>query len=208
MLRLLVVSALSLSISACAPRIVRAPLAPAVTSQLNVSFSRIWVAGFLTSRSEELDINVETVRLIRMQLRAQPSVVMVDAQPLAIDAEQQFSDTAYWRRLGEEHGAPLIVTGSVRLLLAPPGIEQHGPRTTYIPTAGRILEATVILIDGRSGTTLLSQRLPSRMRYGVGRWSSGLSLYFQLMDRSMPDWFRAIAGTRKIDSNLSLGGQR
>ena len=118
-------------------------------------------------------------------------MTVVDAEPLTLDTEQRFSDMTYWRRLGEEHGSPLIVTGSVRLLLAPPALVQHGPRTVYIPTAGRVLEATVVLIDGRTGTAVSTQKLPSRMRYGLGRFSSGLSLYLQLMDRAMPDWYRA-----------------
>lgn len=93
-------------------------------------------------------------------------MTIVDAEPLMIDTEQRFSDSTYWRRLGEEHGSPLIVTGSVRLLLAPPSIVQRGPRDVYILTAGRVLEATVVLIDGRTGTPLSRQKLPSRMRYG------------------------------------------
>lgn len=194
--RLFLVLMSALLVAACGPRLVRTPHAPPAVFQLNVSkLSRVWVAGFVAGRNPEVDVNVETVRFLRRQLRTQSSVTVVDAEPLTLDTEQRFSETTYWRRLGEEHGSPLIVTGSVRLLLAPPAMVQRGPRSVYIPTAGRVLEATVVLIDGRTGTALSTQKLPSRMRYGLGRFSSGLSLYLQLMDRAMPDWFRAIAAT-------------
>ncbi|MGH9258058.1 MAG: hypothetical protein ACRD3C_26150 [Vicinamibacterales bacterium] len=195
MSRLVLVSIISLVAVACAPRIVQAPQPPAASIHGNtLVLSRVWVAGFLASKSSELDVNVETVRLLRTQLRTVPSVRIIDVAPLTIDTAERFLDVAYWRGLGEEHGSPLIVTGSVVLLLAPPAIVQRGPRTVYLPKAGRVLEATVVLIDGRTGMSVSTQKLPARMRYGAGRFTSGLSLYLQLMDRAMPDWFRAIAG--------------
>jgi hypothetical protein len=138
-------------------------------------------------------VNAETVRLLRAQLRALSPGYVVEGAPVAIDSEQRLSDVSYWRRLGEERGAPLIVTGSVKVRFAPPAVVERGPRTFYIPTAGRVLEATVVLIDGRTGMAISTKKLPTRMRYGIGRSSSGLSLFLQLMDRAMPDWLGAIA---------------
>lgn len=183
MQRILIVSALSLSVSACAARVVHAPLAMPAEVQLTLSrLPRVWVAGFATDRKPEFDVNVETVRLLRTQLRTWSSAQVTEAEPVAIDTEKRLSDVAYWRRLGEEHGSPLIVTGSVRLLLAPGQIVQRGARTMFSPRAGRVLEATVVLIDGRSGQVLSTHKLPSRMRYGMGCASSGLTLFLQMMD--------------------------
>jgi hypothetical protein len=164
--------------------------------QLNLSkLPRLWVAGFATGRNPEFDVSLETVRLLRTQLRSWSSAQVIEAEPLTIDTDKRLSDVAYWRRLGEEHGWPLIVTGSVRLLLAPPQIVQRGPRTIYLPRAGRVFEATVVVIDGRTGEIVSTDKLPSRMRYGVGRFSSGLTLFLQMMDQAMPDWLVAIART-------------
>ncbi|ODS53462.1 MAG: hypothetical protein ABS36_12515 [Acidobacteria bacterium SCN 69-37] len=159
---------------------------------------RVWVAGFVAGRNSELDVSTETVRLLRAQLRAYVPAGTVEAEPLAVESEERLSDVAYWRRQGEEHGTPLIVTGSVKLLLAPPAIVQRGPRTIYIPTAGRVLEATVVLIDGHTGAALSIQRLPARMRHGIGRSSSSLSLFLQLVDRAIPDWLAAIASAPPV----------
>jgi hypothetical protein len=208
--RLLVsLSVLSLFTAACASRTVRVPHAPPPEVQLKLAnLSRVWIAGFVSTRAPErrpeFDLNTETVRLVRTQLRTWSSAQVIEAEPLVLDTER-LSDVTYWRRLAEEHGWPLIVTGSVKLYLAPPKIEQRGKRTMYFPLAGRVLEATVVLIDGRSGEVLSTNTLPSRMRYGLGRLSSPLWLYLRMMDQAMPDWFKAITGpstTVRSDANL------
>jgi len=101
----------------------------------------------------------------------------VEAEPLTIPTERVFAEESYWRRLADERGSPLIVTGSVKLVLAPPAIVQRGLRTSYVPTAGRVLDATIVTIDGRTGRVIRTTRLRGRVRYGVGRFSSGLSLF-------------------------------
>jgi hypothetical protein len=196
---LLLVSVLLLLTMACAPR-VRVAHAPTPEAQLRLAaLPRIWVAGFVVARPSQrkpaFDLNTETVRLLRTQLRIWSTAQVVEAEPLVLDSEQRLSDVLYWRRLGEEHGWPLIVTGSLKLLIAPPKIEQRGRRTIYVPLAGRVLDATVVLIDGRTGDILSRHKLPSRMRYGLGRLGSPLWLYFEMMDQAMPDWFKAITET-------------
>jgi hypothetical protein len=56
-----------------------------------------------------------------------------------------------------------------------------------------VLDSTVVLIDGRTGQVLSTAKLPNRMGYGVGRFSSGPWLFLQMMDAGMDDWFQAIA---------------
>jgi hypothetical protein len=194
MFRVLILVAIATVAAACAPRVVRLPQSLPPSVQLKTaSLGRVWVAGFAANPTKELDVSAETVRLLRGELRRVSPAYVVEGTPIAIDSEQRLSDVSYWRTLGEEHGAPLIVTGSVKLRLAPPAVVERGPRTFYIPTAGRVLEATVVLIDGRTGMAISTQKLPTRRRYGVGRFSSGPSLFLQLMDRAMPDWLGAIA---------------
>jgi len=130
--------------------------------------------------------------LLRWQLRTWSSAQVVEAEPLAIDSEHRLSDVPYWRRLGEEHGQPLIITGSVKLHVAPARVVHSGVRTTYAYATGRVLDATVVVIDGHTGETLSAHALASRMRYGVGRFSSGLALYFAMMDVAMGDWLDTI----------------
>ena len=118
---------------------------------------------------------------------------VVTADPLAIDSDARFADARFWRQEAEERGFPLIVTGSVRLFLAPPKIEQRAKRTVYLANAGRVLDATLVIIDGPTGRVLSTQRLPRRMCYGPGRTVSGLALFFEMMDAGMQDWLGAIS---------------
>jgi hypothetical protein len=117
---------------------------------------------------------------------------VVEAEPLTIPTERVFAEESYWRRLADERGSPSIVTGSVKLVLAPPAIVQRGLRTSYVPTAGRVLDARIVTIDGRTGRVIRTTRLPGRVRYGVSRFS-GLSLLFELTRQSRAEWFKAIA---------------
>jgi hypothetical protein len=87
------------------------------------------------------------------------------------------------------------VTGSVKLLIAPAAMVQRGRRTMYLPT-GRVLESTVVLIDGQSGEVLATRKLPSRMRYSEGAVASSMALFYQMMDDARADWLGAIAKTQ------------
>ena len=193
MFRLLLVSFATISTAACAPHVVRPPNAPPAALQMKLaSLPRIWVAGFATDKKPEFDLNTETVRLLRAELRTWSSAPVLEVEPLAIDSEQRLADVPYWRRLGDEHGRPLIVTGSVKLRVAPARVVHRGARATYAYATGRVLDSTVVVIDGRTGERLSTQALASRMRYGVGRFGAPLVLYVAMMEGSMADWLATI----------------
>ena len=181
----------------CAPRVHRSRGSLPVDVQIGMArVDDVWVAGFIGHPGKDkVDLNVETVRLLRQDLRRVSRARVVEADPLILADQKVFEDAAYWRRNAEDRGANLVVTGVVRLLLAPAQVVQRGRRTTYLGQAGRTLDATVVVIDGRSGAVVARRELPRRMRYSSGEVASGLSLYFDLMELSRPDWLRAIAGT-------------
>jgi hypothetical protein len=193
MFRLLLVSLATMSTAACAPHVVRPPNAPPAALQMKLaSLPRIWVAGFATDKKPEFDLNTETVRLLRAELRTWSSAPVLEVEPLAIDSEARLADVPYWRRLGDEHGRPLIVTGSVKLRVAPARVVHRGARTTYAYATGRVLDSTVVVIDGGTGERLSTQALASRMRYGVGRFGAPLVLYVAMMEGAMGDWLETI----------------
>jgi len=102
------------------------------------AFQRVFVAGFVSGGSEDVDGNLETTRLLRSQLRTKSSLRVIDADSLPLQdvasegraAEQTpptqvkdekdldaysnlFANVEYWKRIGEEYQQPLIVTGTV-----------------------------------------------------------------------------------------------
>jgi hypothetical protein len=102
------------------------------------AFQRVFVAGFISGGSEDVDGNLETTRLLRSQVRTKSSLRVIDADSLPLqdvategrDSEQTppaqvkdekdldaysnlFANVEYWKRIGEEYQQPLIVTGTV-----------------------------------------------------------------------------------------------
>lgn len=73
--------------SGCSVGYVEIPLETPIQPKIDVRpFSRVFVAGFVTAGSEEVDGNLETVRLLRSQLRNKGGALRVidaDALPLA-----------------------------------------------------------------------------------------------------------------------------
>ena len=197
MIRVLVGLAVALLVSNCGPRVQR--LKASLPADLQIEMSRVddvWVAGFVAGAGKDkVDLNVETVRLVRQQLRRASSARVVESEPLALADQAVFDDTAYWRRQAEDHSARLVVTGVVRLLLAPAQLVQRGRRTAVLGQSGRTLDATVVVIDGRSGAVRARHTLPRRTLYAARDISNGLGLYMEMMEQARQDWLRAIVGS-------------
>lgn len=171
---------------------------PDSTSSLRVlsPFARLWVAGFVTESVGGVDVNGEAVRLLRAELRKQRGFRVLNGDPLMFESEGVFVDSAYWRRMGEDYGEPLIVTGSVRLKRAPPNIIQRVGRAAaaYVMQPGYFLESRIVLIDGTTGAVVFSDRMPRQVRYGAGRHATPSIMYELMIGRLMPDLIRAVGG--------------
>jgi len=83
----LVVGALVVVTMACGPSYYEVPIETPIKAKLDISgFQRVLVAGFVTGGSDEVDANLETVRLLRSQLRSKSDLRVVEADVLALDA--------------------------------------------------------------------------------------------------------------------------
>lgn len=61
------------------------PIETPIQPKLDISqFQRVYVAGFVTGGSDDLDANVETVRLLRSQLRSKSELRVVEADVLEL----------------------------------------------------------------------------------------------------------------------------
>lgn len=73
------------ALSGCSAGYLDIPIETPIQPKLDVRpFSRVFVAGFLTAGSEEVDGNLETVRLLRSQLRNKGSLRVIDADALPL----------------------------------------------------------------------------------------------------------------------------
>jgi len=86
--------ALALTVSACS-NFYEVPIETPIQPKMDVTpFQRVLIAGFLAGGSEDVDANLETVRLLRSQLRSKSSLRVIDADvlPLLELANEQRAD--------------------------------------------------------------------------------------------------------------------
>jgi hypothetical protein len=77
---------------ACGPSYFEIPIETPIKAKMDVSpFQRVLVAGFVAGGSDDVDTNLETVRLLRSQLRTKSSLKVIDADvmPLIAIAQDQ-----------------------------------------------------------------------------------------------------------------------
>jgi hypothetical protein len=61
------------------------PIEMPIQAKLDVTpFSRVYVAGFISGGTEDVDVNLETVRLLRSQLRTKSSLKVIDSDVLPL----------------------------------------------------------------------------------------------------------------------------
>jgi hypothetical protein len=177
------------------------------------TFDRILIAGFVaghvSDRRRDLDINEETARLLRMTLRSKGALDVIESQPLDLRRTElaaanmenaMFSDVPFWKRLGEEYREPLILTGVVIFKSAGSQYEERttGRRTVFLLRPGFSLSLRLVFISGRTGEMLDSLAMgPVTGRASDAR-TSALGLYFGLMDRLTPSVLAALGRQNSI----------
>src|SRR5262245_9283557 len=182
------------------------------------SFQRVLVAGFVVSGSNDLDTNVETVRLLRSQLRSRSRLLVIESDPLELSDGNGASDVAYWSRIGEEFQEPLIVTGTAVFKpvsrarsslqvaeLTSASLRRRGvPTRIYIQQSGYQLRLTVAFIDGRTGVMLRSDTMQEEVLYGPEQQVPALSGYFDLMNRILPNFLATVVDYRVEGTRVLL----
>jgi hypothetical protein len=254
--RVATAAVLAAALVACGPSYFEIPIETPIRPKMDVSpFQRVLVAGFVAGGSDDVDTNLETVRLLRSQLRTKSSLRVIDADvmplieiaqdqtrpsedgqavgdasrgggdsgadPLALPKtirdekdlepyERLFANTAYWKTIGEEFQNPLIVTGTV--LFAPKtsnaivqrdqevfdsfGRRRTMPTRTFMERKGFLLQPKFVFIDGRTGTTMYSERYREEILYNAQQNTPALSSYFELMDRLVPNFLSALSSQK------------
>jgi hypothetical protein len=212
------------------------------------AFQRVLVAGFIAGGTEDVDGNLETTRLLRSQLRTKSELRVIDSDVLPLQDvategrngdsgggqapappaireqkdlevyEHVFANTEYWKRIGEEHQQPLIVTGTV--LFTPLqrnqivqreqevydsfGRRRVVPVRTYQERKGFSLDGRFIFIDGRSGATLHSESFNEQVLYNANQTTPALSSYFELMDRLIPSFLSTLSSQKIKGTRILL----
>jgi hypothetical protein len=233
------------------------PIETPISPKLDIgAFTRVLVAGFISGGSDEVDANLETVRLLRSQLRTKGTLRVIDAEALPLveiavqqmpelatppppvapaspnetaaaaespngtpaireerdlePYEKMFQNVEYWKKIGEEHQNPLIVTGTV--LFTPHqragfvqreqevydsfGRRRVVPQRTYEERKGFILRPNFVFIDGRTGEVLHQETFREEILYSQTSSTPALSSFFELMDRLLPTFLNTLSAQK------------
>ncbi len=96
--RTVVSLAIAVAAVGCGAGYYEIPIETPIKPKLDVTpFQRVLVAGFVAGGSEDVDSNLETVRLLRSQLRTKSQLRVIDADPLPlveVAGEQSAADVA------------------------------------------------------------------------------------------------------------------
>ena len=212
------------------------------------AFQRVLVAGFLSGGTEDVDANLETTRLLRSQLRTKSElrVIDVDTLPLmevanesradrapaegagstpAIKEEKDletyehlFANVDYWKRIGEEHQQPLIVTGTIMFMphqrnnlvqrdeesFDSFGRRRVQPTRVYVERKGFRLSGRFVFIDGRTGAVIHSTTAGEEILYAANQVTPALSSYFELMDRVIPTFLSTLSNQKVKGTRVLL----
>jgi hypothetical protein len=222
------------------------PVEVPIQAKIDVSrFDRVLVAGFLAGGSRTIDPNTETARLLRSQLRNRQDMRVIDTDVISLvdevdkrrnqppvdpkgdprirseadmkAYEEIFTDAEYWKRLAEDYGSPLIVTGSIlftevtktgmvtrpQAYVDPQGVEQYKPVPQYADLKGYALTPKFVFIDGRTGAEIYSETYHEEALYPSGQNTPALSSYFELMDKLLPSFLNTLS-TQKIRGSRTL----
>lgn len=196
----------------------RALLQPPRARAFVDTFDRILIAGFVaghvSDRGHDLDINEETARVLRMTLRSKGGLDVIESRPLELrrtastagsTEDAIFGDVPFWKRLGEEYREPLILTGAIVFKSAGSQFEERmmGRRTVRVWRPGFSLNLRLVFINGRTGEMLDSLSVgPVIGRASDGR-TSALALYFGLMDRLTPSVLAALGRQNSVSPTRS-----
>jgi len=240
---------LTLALPACVS-FIEVPIETPVQSKLDVSpFRRVLVAGFVTEPGEQdVEISTETSRLLQNQLRASSKLQILepDRPPIhdalervleklgeggklskqekeqyRLEADRVLQDGEFWRKVGEEFGNPLIVTGrmgfeeqnrsgfqSEERVVREPGTGRplitRGSR--YAERKGFSLSAEFYFLDGRTGQILHKEKFTEEVLYGEEQKVSPLTSYFELMDRLLPNFLGVITPQKFKTTRVLLIG--
>ena len=137
--------ALALTVSACS-NFYEVPIETPIQPKMDVTpFQRVLIAGFLAGGSEDVDANLETVRLLRSQLRSKSSLRVIDADvlPLLELANEQRADK------GPDTSAPAS-SGSNGAGSSGGGSGSNGSATPGVPAASQAPAAPAAGAGGKN----------------------------------------------------------
>lgn len=177
-LRTMATAALTLVLSAPAASSHAGDQAPPPVDQS--VFRSVWVAGFVAADRPDFDLNGALVREIRSALRSQSMARVVDAAAVRLREDSELVRRDDYLVTVEEHGYPLVVTGTVSFNYPVERRRTHRPgrHVDVHPTV--TLKIELEFIDSASGARVAAATIPSQ-RLVVSHGRPGVDVAFDMV---------------------------
>jgi Flp pilus assembly protein TadD, contains TPR repeats len=182
--------------------------------------SSILVASFVTNEAEFLDVNREIVRFLRGELRKRSALEVLDVSPAPPVPEQTLEDMAansgFWKHLGREHGADLVVSGVLRYTRRDASgfreVDWVNPRTGQKEKVPRFVEQQefgfqldVLFFRGLDGALLYRDRFRRAATY-QGSSNDAVTAFYELAGHIAEDVLSAVAPRTRRESRVLYTG--
>lgn len=180
-------------------------------------YRSILVAGFLSEGEQKLNLNFETVKYLRTELRKNTPYKVIEEKPIEIPSariEELSSDNDFWKSLATQAKAELIMWGRVNYT-SEAGSELKEVRYRH-PVSGRIITATRLVdktefkveldlyfSDGSSGELVYGDKYSQTIPY-LKRPSADLPIFFSLMNRILPNILGVLIPRETLETRYIL----
>jgi hypothetical protein len=173
------------------------------------NFKTLLVASLLADQSTMLDVDREIARFLRGEFRQRTQLEVLDVVPPPAIPEQKLEDLIknheFWKHLGREHNADLIVSGVVDYgRLETSGFEdvdivdsntgQKVRETRFVEQEEFSYTLDILFMDGSTGSLLFRDRLRRAIRY-QGLLNDPIHAFYELGE-SLSDDIVSVVSTR------------
>lgn len=193
----------------------RVELALPVPPRLDTTgYGTLLVASFLTDDQQYLDIDREIVRYVRSKLRKDPELELLDVTPAPAvpeqTVEQLIANSEFWKYLGREYGADIVVSGVVDFSRRDHSgfreVDRYDPRTGQKVRRTEFVEqerfacvVDVLFFSGSEGTLLFRDRLQRAAVY-VGTANDPVTAFHDLTESLTPELMAIVEPRTRLDS--------
>ena len=180
-------------------------------------YRSILVAGFLSEGEQKLNLNFETVKYLRTELRKNTAYKVIEEKPIEIPSariEELPSDTDFWKSLATQAKAELIMWGRVNYTSEAVSelkeVRYRHPVSGRIITATRLVDKTEFKVeldlyfsDGSSGELVYGDKYSQTIPY-LKRPSADLPIFFSLMNRILPNILGVLIPRETLETRYIL----
>lgn len=189
---------------------IRISVAVPIPPRLDIEgFETLLVASLLADQSTLIEVDREIARFLRGEFRQRTPLTVLDVVPPPAIPEQKLEDliknVEFWKHLGREHEADLIVSGVVdytRLEVSgfedidtvDPNTGQKVRETRFVEQEEFSYVLDILFMDGATGSLLFRDRLRRAVRYR-GLMNDPIHAFYELGE-SLSDDIVSVVSTR------------